>query len=189
MGIFHIWHTNYISQHINLYNFSLLFLGQGLLLEHLLNLPILIQNSISCVIHEGPGANLRTHFYQIVINCFPLEALTYHTVTNVSFVLLWLLIIYIRIQKTWMSLILLASWNPLNFPAFDLNKHFSSVTECHLPSSVTYFTLDKSLFPTPTQRVKWGDLLRLRISCPPTSVGKVWQWTWLGTAFKITLLG
>ena len=51
---------------------------------------------------------------------------------------------------------------PSNTPAFDSDKHSSSVTECHLPSTVTYFVGDKCLFPTPNAKSQmrglcWGE--------------------------------
>lgn len=73
-------HSNCIYQHVNLFNLSLLFMGQRLFSGYLLNLPILIQNSTVCVAHEDAGVILRTHFQQTVINYFPLVVLTYYTI-------------------------------------------------------------------------------------------------------------
>ena len=89
---------------VNLCSCSLLFPGQALLLKHLLNLPILIQNSICSVMHEDIGANLRTHFYQIVISCFPLGALSYHPMTRQFCFVFWLSAFYLLFRRpgyTW----------------------------------------------------------------------------------------
>lgn len=137
------------------------------------------------VTYEDTGAILRTHFYQTIINCFSLVALTYHTMTNLSFVLFCLLIIPILpfTQQIWICtegfMQCFHSRTPLTSPAFDSDKHFSisSVTECHLPSTVTYFVFDKPLLPNPTQIVEWEGLLRQEITHALWSVGTVRRWT------------
>ena len=78
MGSFHFWYINCIYHHVSTTSIS----GPGTAPEYLLNLPILILNSTCSVMHEDIGAILRTHFYQIVIDCFPLVALIYHTMTS-----------------------------------------------------------------------------------------------------------
>lgn len=155
-----------------MYNFSFLFLGQWVLLEYLLNLPILIRNSIHC---EDTVAILRIQFSQILINCLLLVALTYHTMISLSFVLF---IDYPHSTSYSRDLdrshTILSFVQSRNSPALDSDKHFSSETECHLPSTVTYFVLDKSLFPTPTQIVKWGGSAETK---DPRSVRMVKGWT------------
>lgn len=97
-----------------------------------------------------------------VINCFLLVALTHHTMASVCFVLL---IDYSPnsavLDWHWIAHAVL-SWNPLSLSAFTQINTSISVTECHLPSIITNFVLDKGLLPALTQTVKWGGFAEAR---------------------------
>lgn len=175
MGSFHMLIYQLYYQPCHLYNVSLLFLGQWLLLWYLLNL---FWSKIShAFTYNDTGAILGTQFHQIVMNCFlllpwpitPWEALVWFCLLIIPILPL--------IQQTWIGTeglrLCFLSWTSLNSSAFDSYKHFSisSVTECHLSSTVTYFVLDKPLLTSPTQIVKWEGSAEPRDHNSPWIVG------------------